>query len=417
MRKVFAAVLALLMLFVAACSSSGGSGDSGKVTITYALWDGTFLPGYKQALTQFKKSNPNIDVKFDVIPFKDYDTKLQAGVSSKTAPDVFWLQDTFLLYAEHGALADMAPMVQKSKTDLSIFPNAAVDPFKINGKLYGMPWTTVAVGLYYNKKLFDQAHLSYPTASWDWAKVQSAATKLTDRSKGIYGLAAPITGQEGYYNTIYQAGGGVISADHKKSLYDTPQAIQGLQFWTDVMKSGSSPTVAQLADTPASQLFGSGKLAMFYGGSWNAGTLAKSAVADDMDIAPLPHGATDTTDVTTAVNSISASSKHLDAAWKWVNFLASKSAQDIQASGGIVVPASTQSREAWVKSLPKYHMNVFMDEAKNGKPQPISVNTMAWRNQETTIFTPAWDGKESIQVAAKQMADAMNKDLADEAGN
>lgn len=414
-------VLAMLTtgaIALAACSSQsgqeGGDGTDGKrVTITYGLWDDSFRPGYEKALAKFHETNPNVDVKFVVTPFNDYDTKLQASVASKTAPDVFWLQDSFKLYATNGALTNLNDKIASSKVDLSGFPQQSLDAYKVDGKQYGLPWTTITVGLWYNKSLFDAAGVAYPDSKWTWDDLSNAAKKLTNKPKGIYGMAAPVSGQEGYYNTIYQAGGSVINSDGTKSEFGSPSTLEGLKYWTSFISDGTSPTVAQMTDTSPSQLFGSGKLAMFYGGSWNAGTLAKSPVAKDIDVAPLPQGRSNTVAFTSAVNAIAASSKHQEAAWKWMQFLASADAQNIQAASGVVAPASTKAREAWVSSLP-YNVAIFMDQVANAKPLPTSINTFAWKNQETTILTPAFEGKESVEEAASKMAAAMDTALAAE---
>lgn len=414
-RRTFTAG-ALAAGALAACSSeSGPIGDPDQpVTLTYSLWDDTFRPGYEKALEHYRKTNPNINVEFVVTPFDDYDTKLQAGMQSKTAPDVFWLQDSFRLYATNDGLLDVTDRIVEDEVDLADFSDASIDSFKVEGRNFGLPWTTISAGLFYNKKLFDAAGLDHPTEDWTWEDAHAAAERLTDAEAGVYGLASPVTGQLGYYNTIYQAGGQVISDDGQTSGFDTPEAIAGLEFWVEIARQGWSPTPAQLTDTSADQLFASGKLAMFYGGSWATGSLAESEVGPDMDIAPLPAGKTRTVDATSACNAISASTKYPDAAWKWVAFLATKEAQDIQASGGIVCPANAKSKDAWVNSLPDYNMGVFVDQASDAKPQPASINTFAWRNQEPTILTPAWEGKAEVSDVARQMAEAMNTALAAE---
>ncbi|KEP73856.1 ABC transporter substrate-binding protein, partial [Microbacterium sp. SUBG005] len=91
--------------------------------------------------------------------------------------------------------------------------------------------------------------------------------------------------QTTYYNTILQAGGEVL--DDGTSGYATPEAQEGVQFWTDLIASGGSPTMAQLTDTSADQWFTSGKLAMYWGGSWFRSALTDVPFAD-IDVLPLP---------------------------------------------------------------------------------------------------------------------------------
>jgi multiple sugar transport system substrate-binding protein len=44
-------------------------------------------------------------------------------------------------------------------------------------------------------------------------KAARAAKKLSDPAKGVYGVGAALDSQQNFYNTIFQAGGNVISTD------------------------------------------------------------------------------------------------------------------------------------------------------------------------------------------------------------
>src|SRR5665647_2790187 len=99
----------------------------------------------------------------------------------------------------------------------------------MDGKIFGMPKDVDAVGLWYNKKLFTDAGVKFPDASWTWDDLTAAAQKLTEPAKGIYGIAANAADQQNYYNTILQAGGYIISPDGKSSGYGSQAAIKGLQ--------------------------------------------------------------------------------------------------------------------------------------------------------------------------------------------
>src|SRR6266542_2334876 len=72
--------------------------------------------------------------------------------------------------------------------------------------------------------------VKYPGASWTWADFNAAAAKLTDKAKGQYAIAANLSSAQEYmYDTIYQAGGYVISPDGKKSGYaEQATIIHGL---------------------------------------------------------------------------------------------------------------------------------------------------------------------------------------------
>lgn len=416
------AVVALALSALTACSNGGGQGTERPdgdttpdvqedVTITYGIWDDTFRPTYEEILVDFREQYPHITVKFEVTSFADYFTKLQTSISSGNEPDVFWLQhNSFPLYAENDALAPL----DTDDVDLSGYPQGTLDQFTIDGELYGYPWSTPTVGLWYNTDLFDAAGIDYPDETWTWDDVREAAATLTDPSNGVYGIVAPLHGQEGYYNTIFQAGGEIIRADGT-SGFDSPEAIEGVQFWVDFVEAGHSPNLQQTTDTERQAWFTSSKAAMFYGGSWRASTFASTPeIADHVDVAPLPVGRTNTVAFATGVNVVSAGSRNLEAAGAWAEFLTSDEAQQAQAASGVVVPASRNARDAWVESLPEFNVAVFIDQVEDAEPLPSSLNTNAWESQLVEYLAPAWNGAESVAEACGRVAEMIDQALADE---
>lgn len=396
--------------------TSSGGGDGSPVTLTYGIWDAAFKPGLEKVIAEFNKQTPNITVKIQPITGDKYWTKMQAAASSGTAPDVFWMNEPhFLEYALHGQLLPLSESIESDSVDTSQFPDGLIKAYQVDNKQFALPWITAMVGLWYNKDLFDRHHVDYPDDSWDWQSVRDAASELTEKSKGVYGIAAAMSNQLNYYNTILQAGGFVISDDFKQSGFGHPEAIEGIQFWTDFIKNGTSPTLQQMTDTTPDHLFESEKVAMFYGGSWEAGTFAEiKAIKDKVAVAELPKGRKRGTTVEGAANVIYAKTQHPHEAWELVKFMESKKAQSIQAKTGIVLPAHAGTQESWVQSAPEYDLQNLVDELEYASPYPHSQNTDAWQTAQTKYLTPAWTLSEAVPSACQKLADAMNAVLAKE---
>ncbi len=252
-----------------AATSGPQAATSGEVvTLRYALWNQNQVPAMEQIVAAFKQSNPNIDVAIELTPFDQYWTKLEAGATGGSAPDLFWMNGpNFVKYASNGILMPIDEQVRADNVDRASYPEALVNLYSYDGKLYGLPKDFDTIGLWYNKELFDAAGVAYPDETWTWDNVRDAAQKLTKADQGIWGIAAQMVNQEGFYNTIYQNGGYVISPDKTTSGYDNPATIEALKFWTDMIEQGSSPTHAQMTETKPLDLFQSGKVAMLYGGS------------------------------------------------------------------------------------------------------------------------------------------------------
>lgn len=413
-RRKFAvaAAAAAMLMSVASCSGGGSSSAGGKVSLTYGVWDVNQVPAMKKIISAFEAKNPDIEVTVQLTPYANYFTKLQTAASGGQAPDVFWMNGpNFQLYASNGVIEPLTSL----KPDTSVYPKSLVDLYSYKGVQYGLPKDFDTVGLWYNKKLFKAAGVDYPTSSWTWSDFQQAAKKLTDTSKGVYGVGATLTGQEAFYDTIFQAGGSVISADGKKSGYGDANTIKGLKFWTDLVKDGYSPSLKQMTDTATINMFESGKIAMYWGGSWDAvafdGNTSTKAAAD---VSVLPKGTERATVIHGLANVVSAHSAHKTEAEKFEQFLGSKQAAEIEAKSGTVIPAYNGTQDAWLKAHPAFHLQNFLDELSYAVPLPASRNTAAWNALETAQLTKAWTGSESVDKAAKDLASQMDAALAKE---
>ena len=415
-RRIGVALVGVAAVLAAAtaCGNDSGSNDdpNAKATLSYAVWDKNQVPAMQKLAADFTRSHPNITVKVQLSPWETYWTKMKAAATGGAAPDVFWMNGpNFQLYATNGVLAPL----KTDDVDLKSYPQSLVDLYTVDGKTYGLPKDFDTVGLWYNKELFDAAGVKYPDDTWTWDTFKAAAAKLTNKAKGQYAIGSSLTSAQEYqYNTIYQAGGHVISDDGKKSGYADPATIEGLKFWTDLIKAGQSPDLKTMTDTQTINLFESGKIAMYYGGSWNAAEFSsKDYTKSRVDVAVLPQGKKRATIIHGLANVISAKSKSPAAAWEFVQYLGSKEAAELLAKNG-VIPAYNGTQDAWVKAHPEFNLQAFLDEVEYSVPYPVSRNTAAWQELETKYLTPAWNGTTDVADAAKELAAAMDDSLAEE---
>jgi len=397
---------------MAACSSGGDDANS-PVTLRYAIWDPSMQPAVQKIVNKFEESHKNVTIKIETTGFGPYWTKLETAVKSGTAPDLFWMNaPNFGLYQQSGKLAELDSAGADS---LSHQAKQAVGMFTASdGAHYGMPFFYDAIGLWYNKKIFDDAGVSYPDSSWTWDDYLAAAKELTDPAKGIYGGAAPVANQEGYYNTIFQAGGEIINKSKTKSGFDSAEAQAGIQFWVDLLKSGASPSLQQLSETNASDQFISGKVAMVWWESSSLnGFLQADALKGNLAVAPLPKGKERATVTHSLSVVVSKDSKHLKAAQEFQDFTGTKEAAQLFAEGGNL--SSYDGMETvWEKQAPDVDLSVFPDSLAYAQPYPATNNTSAWQSLESKYLTPAYDGSTTVADATKQLAAAINKVLAAE---
>lgn len=353
-----------------------------KSEIRYAFWSNGTEDFIDAQIERFEELNPNITVVKEALPWGEYWTKLEASAMGGAMPDVHWQHTKNIQqYVDNNLLVPVNDFTEMDSTfNLDNYPEATKAPFKFGDIVYGIPKDFDTIGLFYNKELFDAAGIAYPDENWDWDKLIEVAKQLTDKENDTYGFGAYITPQQGYYNTIMQAGGYVVTPEGK-SGFDLPETKEGFKFFHDMIYTHEvSPTTEQFADTSANQLFSSGKIAMMLAGSWNMAAFAKNEdIADKFDVAFMPKGSAKKATMTNSLAySVSTSTKSLDAAKKLALFLGSEEGQSIEASYGGAIPAYNGTASAWVDTYSDYNAKVFIDSLEFAYPLPRTKNTSKW---------------------------------------
>ncbi|WP_152398622.1 ABC transporter substrate-binding protein [Paenibacillus cellulositrophicus] len=416
MARKMSIILVFLFLFTAVMTGCGGSSGEagGKKVINVALWDENVKDTVNKSIELYKKNHPDVEVKVTYTPWADYWTKLKTSLAGNSGPDVFWMNGpNFYAYASKGWIKDLQPLIDESKLDTSVYTDALVNLYTYNDHLYGLPYFLDAVGLYYNKELFDKAGVSYPDGSWTWDTIEQNAAKLTDKQNGVYGYTALIDSQSGYYDLIHQAGGYIISEDKTKSGFDSPEALSAFQWEKKLMDQGYSPNAQQQLETKPLQLFGSGKAAMFPAISVSAPELYK-LLGDKLGVAPLPAGKQKATIVHGLSWAMNEKTKHQQEAWDLIQVLSGKEGEQYLAESGFSIPAYKGTEEGWLKSIPSLDLKIFVDSLDFAVPYPVSERTAEWQDVETKELQDAYLGKKSFEEALKTIADKMNEILAEE---
>ncbi|KKI92488.1 ABC transporter substrate-binding protein [Bacillus sp. SA1-12] len=421
MKKMFLLLLGVMLIgsvFLAGCSKEGASGGSSdKVTLNVALWDENVSEVVDKSIELFKEKHPEVEVKVTYTPYADYWTKLKTSLAGGSGPDIFWMNGpNFYQYASTGLIKDIQPLIDGDKLDTSVYTPALVDLYTYEDKLFGLPYFLDSIGLFYNKKIFDEAGIPYPDETWDWSKVEEVGKKLTDKENGIYGYIASSSNQAGYYNLIHQAGGFIISDDKTKSGFNSPEAQSALQWTKDLMDEGISPSAQAQIETKVNQIFGSGKAAMLPNISVNAPVLHEM-LGEDLGVAVLPKGKEQASIVHGLSWVMNEKTKHEELAWELQKVLSGEEAGKWMAESGFSIPAYTGTEDAWLESIPSLDLNVFVDSLEFGVPYPVSKNTAEWQEVENKEIQDALLGKKSVEEATKKIASEMDKILAKESEN
>lgn len=401
----------------ASTGDNGGSDSTEVVEIHHAYWHGAMTDYLNECKAEFEKDNPNIKIVLDFYGWGEYWTALEAAATGGKGPDVFQLNGpNNYKYADYGIILPLDDYISNSDVDLSNYPDALNQIYNIDGVQYGIPVDWDTIGLWYNKELFDAAGVAYPDETWTWEDLVAAAEKITDPEKGIYGIDAGYADQGGFFNTVPAAGGYIINEDGTACGFDDEKTIKGLKVWMDLMEAGLSPSQANLTETAGTTQFMAGKLAMYMGGDWVVADFVQDEeFAKKIDVAILP-----TIDGNRAscihgkANCISANSENPDEAWAWVSYLAGDEANEILGNSGAAIPAHLSHSELFFDVYPDYNMDVFSQMAEEcAVPYPTSRGFQEWADVVWNELVPAYSLEVSIEEACKNIAEQMNKILAE----
>ncbi len=271
-----AAVATVGALVGCSTGSSGGGDASGKVELRVA----TFPPGADAAAyeafaaqeEQFEDEHPDIDIIG--VEYEWEGPTFAVQLAGGSLPDVFTVPFTdSKTLLENGQLMDVTAEVEELGYEDSFNPIILDGVKDSDGNIYGFPRQAYAMGLHYNRDLFEQAGLDpdQPPATWD--EVREYAKKITDAT-GKAGYAQMAINNTGGWQLTAQtvARGGRTQVDNAdgsaESTIDNEGTKATLQFLHDLKwEDGSFGSKVDLDWGTINQEFAAGNIGMYTSGS------------------------------------------------------------------------------------------------------------------------------------------------------
>lgn len=265
-------------------ASAANGGKKTELTFYYPIAVGGPLTNTIEAMTaDFEKEHPDIDVTpVYTGSYADTAVKTQAGVQAKQPPDVAVLQSTELFsLLDMNAIIPLDDFIAKEGNDyLADFYPAFMANSQTDGHTYSIPFQRSTIVLYYNKEMFKEAGLDPEKGPANWEEMQDYAIKL--KKDGRQGLEIPVTGFAYWMMQTFalQNGENLMTQDGKKVVFDTPENVEGLQYWVDLAaKHKAMPEgVTDWSTVPSDFL--EGKTAMMYHTTGNLTNVKKNATFD-----------------------------------------------------------------------------------------------------------------------------------------
>jgi multiple sugar transport system substrate-binding protein len=337
-----AAVAATVGLALGGCAAaSPTTSSSGVVHLTY--WSG-FTGGdsksYKQAIAEFNKTHPKIQVTFQLEPWDTIAQKLPTAIASGSGPDIAtpdYNVATIQQYVANGLVLPLTSVVgnKAGEVPASVIPKSVLDSMTIHGKIYALPASFTTLMLYYNTKLLAAAGLQPPTTM---TQLQQEAVQLTGNGK--FGIALADNNTIAQWPVLIWADGGdIVNANGCSALADSA-TIASVTSWGDLVRTKGITQVG-LSGQDADNLFSAGKAAFEINGPNAAGEFTPAGI--DFKVVPVPTGASGSpvTLASTVPTIISAKTKYPKQSQEFLAWWMGKTAQEIISVGAADGPART----------------------------------------------------------------------------
>jgi len=263
--------------------------------------------------------------------FRTLEVRLQAR---NELPDVYLVDGPLTAsYAARGHLLALDGMLADDKNR---FLPTTIGQGTYDGQLFAMPLGTSSQLLFYNKKLFAEAGIEVPSsdpeARMTWEQLLPIAQKLTRPELSQFGFAFENTNPYQLLPVPLSKGAEVIGPDGLTAAgyVDSERMVEAMSWYQDLYQTHKVGPVGTFQTGVTQEMFGSGKLAMIIGGTWNLVGFKKF---EDLDFGVAPHPYFEGGKAVTPTGSwhigINPRTAHMDESQAFVRWLSTREAMSL----------------------------------------------------------------------------------------
>ncbi|NLU52410.1 MAG: extracellular solute-binding protein [Clostridiaceae bacterium] len=297
-RRIMLILLIISLIALTACVPSVYSSKASEETgekqaapqnqqITLKLWhiwatdsDSNKMP-FEKALKNWNDSHPEIHIVTDATESETYKIKIRTAIAVNEAPDIFfcWGAGFAKPFVEAGKVLALDEYIDENVKS-KLVPGS-LENFTYGGKIYALPTFMIAGIFYCNEELFNNYDIKIPdtfdelldaVAAFRKHKITPMAVGLKDGWPGIF-----------YQNILAVRTAGIekcAAALNKEISFFQPEFIESAEKLVQLIDAGAFDSkCTQLTQHEAESQFLNGKIPMYYGGSWAAGSMERDDCA------------------------------------------------------------------------------------------------------------------------------------------
>jgi sorbitol/mannitol transport system substrate-binding protein len=325
------AVASAVCLTLSGCAGAGSFGASGD-TVTIAMVSNSQMTDAQKLSKKFEAQNPDIKLRFITLSENQSRAKITASTAMGGGEFDVVMTSNYETpqWAQNGWLVNLSDYARKTPGyDENDFIPTVRESLSYKGNMYSVPFYGESSFLMYRKDLFQQAGISLSTQP-TWQEVADAAAKLN--RPDIAGIC--LRGKPGWgevlapLDTVINTFGGRWFDEKWNAQLTSPEVKNAVQFYVDTVRAHGEPGAATSGFSECATQLAQGRVAMWYDATSAVSVLEdpeQSKVVGKIGYAPAPKVVKDHSGwLYTWSLGIPTSSKHRDAAWKFVSWMTSK---------------------------------------------------------------------------------------------
>lgn len=366
MKKVIAllTVLLLALAVFAGCSSNQGTAPAESeepseapaesenppaeaepepVTLKWAIWDLDQTAYYQAIMDGYAEVAPHVTIETVDLGSSDYMNMLQTQLAGGADFDVVTIKD-IPGYANLVATDQLEPLndfIAAEGIDTSLY-GGTTEQVTVEGNLYQLPFRSDFWVVFYNKDIFDEMGVDYPTSDMTMAEYDELARKLVhgEGNDKVYGT---------HYHTWRSAVQlfGILDGQH--TVVDGGSYEWMKPYYEMILKEQDDGIVMDYATAVSTSshyrdLFYNSKIAMMNMGTWQIGSQIMAVKNGETEVAnwgivkyPHPDGIEAGTTLGTITGlSVSKNAPNKDEGLKFVEWVTGTEGAKVVASTGTI---------------------------------------------------------------------------------
>lgn len=267
--------------------------------------------------------------------------RAQANISAGIGPAIVVTGWKYALFADAALNIVDLREVGGDKTDavLDRYRPWVVDIIRLGDKLAGLPFAVSTPIMYYNRELMVEAGLDPNPSLTTWANVSEVAQALRDNTS----IEAAVLGEANEWTaqTFIQNNGGRVLDDEGKAVFDSDEAIGGMQVWDQLRNDGHFVAMANDQMRPA---FLAGNAAMYFSSVASLAAIKESA-AFNLGTAEFPSTGDQAKSMPSGGNFLGVYTEDAEqqqAAWEFLDFVSSTEGATIWNGSGYMIATNDE---------------------------------------------------------------------------